>query len=144
MRTSRGAVAPPGARRLRGFTLIELMIVVAIVAILAAIAYPSYSRYGFRARRSDAQNILMQMASAQERFYTNFNRYGTLAELTLSAVSENGYYNVVITNPGGTASFLATATPTGIQAGDTCGALSIDNTANKLPLGSPGNNGTCW
>ncbi|GAI02651.1 unnamed protein product, partial [marine sediment metagenome] len=51
----------------KGFTLIELMIVVAVIAILAAIAYPSYTRYVYRARRADGQDLLMRIAAAQER-----------------------------------------------------------------------------
>lgn len=51
-----------------GFTLIEVMIVVAIVAILAAIAYPSYSDYAFRTRRADGKEMMMRVASAQERY----------------------------------------------------------------------------
>src|SRR5690606_11790491 len=67
------------ARGVRGFTLIELMIVVAIVAILAAIAYPSYINYIQRTRRADGHEMLMRMAAAQERYYTNYNHYAKTA-----------------------------------------------------------------
>ncbi|WP_320158968.1 type IV pilin protein [Marinobacter litoralis] len=59
----------------QGFTLIELMIVVAIIGIIAAIAYPSYQEYVERTRRGDAKAVLMQFASAMERFYTQNNTY---------------------------------------------------------------------
>lgn len=62
-------------RAYRGFTLIELMIVVAIIGILAAIAYPSYQSYVESTRRGDAKGALMQFASAMERYYTQNSTY---------------------------------------------------------------------
>lgn len=62
-------------RRNNGFTLIELMIVVAIIGIIAAIAYPNYTQYVERARRSDAQGALMGLAAAMERHRTTNGSY---------------------------------------------------------------------
>jgi type IV pilus assembly protein PilE len=62
-------------RRDQGFTLIELMIVVAIIGIIAAIAYPSYTEYVERARRTDAQGALMGLAAAMERHRTANGTY---------------------------------------------------------------------
>lgn len=59
----------------QGFTLIELMIVVAIVGILAAIAYPSYTEYVRRAARADAQGALTSLAAAMERWFSDNNTY---------------------------------------------------------------------
>lgn len=58
-----------------GFTLIELMIVVAIIGIIAAIAYPSYMDQVQSTRRADAQGALVTFANAMERFYTQNNSY---------------------------------------------------------------------
>ena len=70
----------------RGFTLIELMIVVAIIGILAAIAVPQYLDYVTRSRRADGQSTLLQVAQALERCYTQFSAYNN----TSCAVSRTG------------------------------------------------------
>jgi len=139
--------------RERGFTLVELMIVLAIIAILAAIAIPSYSRYAFRARRADGQELLLRIANAQERYYATNNKYGSLSGpsglgYTDPAVSEKGYYQVTVTFPSGvSSSYLETATPQGAQMKDACGSLSIDNSGTKLPATTNAvynANGSCW
>ncbi|MEP6898170.1 MAG: type IV pilin protein [Rhodanobacter sp.] len=141
---------------MRGFTLLELMIVVVIIAILAALAIPAYGRYAYRARRPDGQELLLRIANAQERYNATYNTYGpltgtpSLGYSTDPAISEKGYYQVAISYPtGASSSFLATATPvvSQAQAKDKCGALSIDNTGAKLPLSTDAaknSNGNCW
>lgn len=141
-------------RQVRGFTLLELMIVLVIIAILAAIAIPAYGRYAFRARRVDGQELLLRIASAQERYYATANAYGGLTDIGFSdpAMSEKGYYSVgmaVSADPAGNASaaFVATATGVGGQTQDVCGPLTIDNTGLKSPgpaSASSNSNGSCW
>ena len=143
-------------KRLRGFTLIELMIVVVVVAILAAIAIPAWQRYAYRSRRPDGQELLIRIAQAEERYYTNYNRYpvslSSIGFNTDPAPSEHGYYTATIALPAGDAAgtgFIATATPVpGLaQENDVCGPLSIDNTGDKQPditKAAQNTNGPCW
>jgi type IV pilus assembly protein PilE len=137
----------------RGFTLLELMIVVVIISILAAIAIPAYGRYAYRAHRVDGQELLLRLANAQERYYSTNNKYGSLTDVGFTnANSEKGYYNATVTvsaNPAGSASqaFVAVAAPVGAQVRDVCGNLAIDNAGVKTPLATSSSsttNGSCW
>ncbi len=133
----------------RGFTLIEVMVVVAIVAILAAIAYPSYSDYAFRARRVDGKEMMMRVAAAQERYYTNLNSYATVTQLGLGdpLVSEKGYYTIGIALANSNQTYTLTATPASSQVGDKCGNLTLTNAGQKSPDASnatANSNGKCW
>lgn len=140
-------------RRTRGFTLLELMIVVLVMSVIAMIAITSYSRYAYRARRADGQELLMRVANAQERYYATFNKYGgdpVTGDLKLgSATSEKGYYTVTISNTDITKDYTATATPVpgNSQGKDVCGPLSINSLGVKLPAASDtamNSNGRCW
>jgi type IV pilus assembly protein PilE len=132
--------------RVRGFTLLELMIVVVIIAILAAIAIPTYGRYAIRAHRVDGQELLLRIANAQERFYATNNHYGALSELGYTVtLSDKGYYNASM-NPAAastTQTFTATAAPVGGQNKDDCKSLTINNAGVKASLGTT-TNGSCW
>lgn len=130
-------------RKNRGFTLIELMIVVAIIAIIAAVAYPSYTNYVMRSRRADGKEFLMRIAAAQERQYTNRNRYASMADLGLGATSENRYYDVEVALGDGEQTYTLTAKPQGPQAPDKCGDLTLSNTGFKSKSGDE-TNGKCW
>jgi type IV pilus assembly protein PilE len=121
----------------RGFTLIELMIVVAIVGILAAIGYPAYQDHVRKAGRADGKAALLQAVQLAERFFTQNNTYEGLA--TIPATSDDGKYTVVYAPTAST--FLITATPAGTQVGDPCGALTITQTNAK---GDAGGGLDCW
>lgn len=82
-----------------GFTLIELMIVVAIVAILATVAYPAYDRYLIRAQRADAHDALLQVQLAQERWRSNNPEYSSdFGEIDAPTASADGLYTLTIEN----------------------------------------------
>lgn len=131
---------PPA--RYRGFTLIELMIVVAVISILAAIAMPAYREYIKKSRRAEAQSYLMTLAARQQQFLVDTRRFSALppAEISTQPSGVAAAYAVTITTlDGPPPTFLITATPSGDQASEKCGTLSIDQTGTKTAASSG-----CW
>ena len=123
-------------RRMRGITLIELMIVVVIVSILASIAYPNYQEFAARAKRTEARAALLRLATNQERFYLNNNTFTQdLTQLgfgtTPTWVTETGYYTIQVTQANAS-NFSATATyrQGGNEAGK-CLIFTIDGRGGK-------------
>ncbi len=144
----------------KGFTLIELMIVVAIVGILAAIAYPSYQEQVRSSRRAECGGALMGLANAMERHFTTNNSYlgaGTPAGGDTGAPT---IYNAQCPVDGGTPTYNLTidavtqttytlfATPVagGPQAGDKCGTFTLTSIGVRSLTGQ--NSGItpndCW
>jgi len=121
----------------RGFTLIELMVVVAVVAILAAVAYPSYQDQVRKSRRGQAKAELVEYAQLAERHHTVQNTYeGFTLPTTQSPRQGTAAYTIAIANvtQGG---FTMTATPTPRQAADRCGTLRINHAGVKSHSAGP-------
>lgn len=143
--------------RRTGFTLIELMIVVAIVALLATVAYPSYLNQVRKGRRSDAIQGLAQVQQAQERWRATNVTYASNAQLSTAwpgglgvAVRTAGaYYDLAIgTNPAPTGSsyvVTATAVTTTSQHSDRAGAVACNVLTVTVNNGTAVNTPTeCW
>ncbi len=121
--------------KMRGFTLIELMIVVAIVGILAAIAYPNYQDSVRKGRRNDGQTALLDAAQKMELYYARNAKYSVKrSDSNIDAASEEGYYNGLTIEAGDTgivSSYELTITATGGQAQDTISGYRLFSTGQK-------------
>lgn len=136
----------------KGFSLIELMIVVAIVAIIASVAYPSYQDSIAKSRRADAQANLLELAQFMERQYTTNNQYTvgstnpvTPPILPFSEAPKDGankFYDLELTTITAT-TFTLTATPKNAMAGDDCGSFTLTHTGVKGRTGTLALN-QCW
>jgi type IV pilus assembly protein PilE len=126
-----------------GFTLIELMVVVAIVAIIAALAMPSYTEQVHKSRRADAARAVGQLQLELERWraeqptYINCKVTTTpddcsATPATYPAAPTSDFYTIAISGTSRTA-YTITATPSGTQVGDRCGKLIADLATKKTP-----------
>ncbi len=131
--------------RVKGFTLVEMVTVMAIIAILTAIAIPSYWAYVARSNRSEARSQLLIAANWVERWRTQQGSY-LAAALPLSLTQSPpppGAPKYNITLPVLTAiAYTITATPVGSMAGDVCTSISIDHTGQRTFTG--GTQDVCW
>jgi len=131
--------------RMRGITLLELMIVVVIVGILAVIAYPNYREFAARAKRNEAKAALLKIATNQERFYLQNNTFTCdMTQLAFPAgagfVTDSGSYTVDVTACNA-ANFSAQAAYNlgGTEAGK-CGLFTIDGRGTRVSNPNP----DCW
>jgi type IV pilus assembly protein PilE len=149
-------MAPVESRRMRGFTLVEVMIVLAILALIAAVAYPSYTNQVRKGKRAEAKAKLLTAAQRQERSYTDNGTYVTdLAPLFgLSAGSTvysgdnndsgSAYRITAAAAPGGiNTGYTLTATQNGGHSDPDCGNLTLTSTGVKGKSG-PADLSRCW
>ncbi|MDE2394704.1 MAG: prepilin-type N-terminal cleavage/methylation domain-containing protein [Burkholderiales bacterium] len=149
MTTTAPRLAPP--RRAPGFTLIEMMVVVAVAAILAAIAYPSYLKQVSKSRRSDAKSALLDLAAREETYFSTNNVYtNTASNLGYSSAfplqvssGSAAYYQINVTAASSTA-FSLSATPIGNQAGDACGTYTLNQLGAQSNTGNTLVSSSCW
>ncbi|MDR2871328.1 MAG: prepilin-type N-terminal cleavage/methylation domain-containing protein [Xanthomonadaceae bacterium] len=132
-------------RSVKGFTLTELLIVIAVVAVLAAVALPMYQDSTRKSRRAAVKAEMLEYVQAAERFRTTNNTFVGFALPTNFSPRERNaataFYQLAIGNLA-TASFTITATPINGQASDVCGTLTI-NQAN-VKTNSSGDFNQCW
>ncbi len=141
-------------KRLRGFSLVELMVVLLIVAILAAVAVPAYRNHVRRAHQAQARVALLQAAQFMQRFYSTHDRFDRRSEASgsteaialpdsLQTVPASGApsYRLSLRSVDA-ASYVLAATPVGVMADDPCGTLTLSHTGIQGTTGE--RNDRCW
>lgn len=127
----------------KGFTVIELIVVVGILLLLVGLAVPVYNNYRLSSNRSVAKTALITMAQTLERQFVRTGSYSGVALPT----TEHGLY--ILDYPTGTLTantFTVRATAAGTQVGDTnCNSFTIDNFGNRLSYDdTPAVSTNCW
>ena len=129
-----------GASGSGGMTLVELVIVIAILAILVLLAYPSFARYVQKARRAEAQTLLVNWANNQEIWRANNPVYAGTGDL---AAPQYDYYDFTISGIGANTFTLTATAKSGTsqvddeQRGTACTPLTLTQAGTKSPA-------TCW
>jgi type IV pilus assembly protein PilE len=129
-----------GSNAERGFTLIELMIVLVVVAILAAVALPAYNDQLRKSVRAQAQAFLTDSASRQQQYLVEKRKYAaSVPALGMAAPAgvSSAFAISVAAADGPPPTFLITATASGDQAKDACAVMTIDSAGNRAPA-------SCW
>jgi type IV pilus assembly protein PilE len=131
-------------QRNRGFTLVELLVVMVIIAILAAIAIPSYRSYVLRSHRTDATRALNDLAARQESYFFSNNAYTSkLSDLGATSSVAGSFFTVGIASAS-TTSYTLTATAQGNQAKDACTSFSLTRAGVQTSNGTTSDAANCW
>lgn len=125
--------------RIAGFTLIELMVVVAVVAILAAITLPSFADQMRKSRRAAAVSALQDAQVRLERWRVDHADYSGSGV----TIPDSSAYQYAVTAAAGTNDYKVEAKPLGNQTKDLCGTMSIAVTGGGVPVKSP-TDAVCW
>ncbi len=138
----------------RGFTLIEVMIVVAVLGVLVAIGYPSYTDQVRKSRRAEGMGELLELADRMERHYSDVGTYDQANgnDMTAAAIwkttTTDGYYTLSVDAGTTNTSFTARATPTtkGNQNKDKCGTFVINSQGQQSLSGAASGytRESCW
>lgn len=126
----------------RGFTLIEIMIVIAIIGILITIGYPSLTEYVKKGRRAEVTGLLSEQAQILERYYSRNNLYTNATGLSVG----NDYYTITPTLADQTFLLTATRKTGSSMATDKCGDFTITNTGVRSMVNAASGVATkdCW
>ncbi|QLE79145.1 prepilin-type N-terminal cleavage/methylation domain-containing protein [Francisella sp. Scap27] len=132
----------------KGFSLVELMVVIAIIAILASVGIPMYNNYTLKSHRSEAQAELLSAANAADSFEIRNGEFPSGSDITSfwrSATTQNGFYTLAYCGGGDPScpdvEYTITATAIGSQTSDTpCTNIELEvngAVTNKTPA-------ECW
>ena len=124
----------------RGFTLIEIMIVIAIIGIVITIGYPSLTEYMKKGRRADAAGLLTEQAQILERFYSKSNLYTGATGLSTG----NDFYTITPTIADQTFTLTAIRKPGSSLATDKCGDFTISSTGARGLVNNTATVKDCW
>lgn len=121
--------------RIKGFSLIELMIAVVIVGILAAVAVPSYQSYVIRANRAAAQAFMMDVENREKQYLLDARTYAPdLATLQMTAPADvSSFYSISIAVSSVPPAFTITATPIAGSKQTSDGTLTLDSSGTRTP-----------
>ena len=131
-------------KKTRGFTLIELMIVISILAILVTVGYPSYMEHVKKSRRAEGMGQLLELANRMERYYSDQGTYPTSISEVYGATTDGGFYTLSIVNANNV-SFTVSAAPTslGRQDTDKCATFTLTSLGQKSVTDNTLNS-HCW
>jgi len=135
-------------KTIRGFTLIEVMMVVAVLAIVVSFGLPSYREQVMKSRRAEGMGELLELADRLERFYSDRGSYedatlGNGGTDIYRATTDKGHYALTI-DAQDAVTFTISATPQGTQAKDKCGKFTLTSLGVRSVSGGSLSTDDCW